>query len=434
MPKTEENPAWSNRIVGYGELSPRDITRHDKNWKDHPSLQAERMEGILEQIGWVQTVIVNRTTNKMIDGHLRVSLAEQCGEDSIPVTFVELTEEEELNVLATFDPIGFLARRNQKKFDTIQDELTKGKEHLEGLQKERAEQLETISKESLKDYKAAETGVRRQLAQETMRHKEESDPVLSASPELSGAFDLKPDMMFEFGLPYDIPQLLPEKLSECPEPIHTWTTPNDTPPSEHYITVCSNGNCRNMPWEKTILCFYTDDHHFENIWAVPSIYTKRLVNRRFYAVCTPDFTIAKDCPKATIIWQSYRQKWTGRYWQEAGIRIIPSVSHLTVDMEPEMLYTGIPTGAPCVSVELHSFKEPVSKIGPPPEVLLEEVCFSLQSIVKYLKPQSLLVYGRANRDEMVEAAGLPKSLHIISVPDFMTERSHALKHHESLRK
>jgi hypothetical protein len=45
----------------------------------------------------------------MVDGHLRAELAVADEAPAIPVTYVELTEEEELLVLAALDPVGDLA-------------------------------------------------------------------------------------------------------------------------------------------------------------------------------------------------------------------------------------------------------------------------------------------------------------------------------------
>jgi ParB-like chromosome segregation protein Spo0J len=61
---------------------------------------------MLDTVGWVQSVIVNRTTGYVVDGHLRVAMAISKGEALIPVSYVELDEAEENLVLAALDPVG----------------------------------------------------------------------------------------------------------------------------------------------------------------------------------------------------------------------------------------------------------------------------------------------------------------------------------------
>jgi hypothetical protein len=99
---------WRNRIVEQGMLDAQDAVLNPVNWRRHPEEQALAMDAVLDEVGWVQNVIVNRTTGHVIDGELRILRARERGEQ-VPVTFVELTLEEEQKILATFDPISQMA-------------------------------------------------------------------------------------------------------------------------------------------------------------------------------------------------------------------------------------------------------------------------------------------------------------------------------------
>jgi hypothetical protein len=72
---------------------------HPENWRIHPEYQQEALAGVLEQVGCVQDVIVNRRTGRVVDGHLRVALAISRSE-RVPVVYVDLAEEEERQILA----------------------------------------------------------------------------------------------------------------------------------------------------------------------------------------------------------------------------------------------------------------------------------------------------------------------------------------------
>ena len=100
---------FKNRIVGSGEEKPDQLLANPKNWRIHPKHQEDGLASVLDSVGWVQSVTVNRTTGFVVDGHLRVSLAISRGEPTIPVSYVELSESEEALVLATLDPLSAMA-------------------------------------------------------------------------------------------------------------------------------------------------------------------------------------------------------------------------------------------------------------------------------------------------------------------------------------
>lgn len=100
---------WKNRIVDHGQAPPDDLLANPQNWRVHPVFQQQAVAAALDEVGWIQQVVVNRTTGHVIDGHLRVALAISRREPQVPVTYVELSPDEERLALATFDPLGALA-------------------------------------------------------------------------------------------------------------------------------------------------------------------------------------------------------------------------------------------------------------------------------------------------------------------------------------
>ena len=118
MAKTERRTRadpWRLRITGRGTVAPGTLQAHPQNWREHPKAQARALASVLDEVGWVQQVVVNRTTGHVVDGHLRVQLAVERGEPKIPVVYVELTEAEEATILATLDPLAGMATTNQGK-------------------------------------------------------------------------------------------------------------------------------------------------------------------------------------------------------------------------------------------------------------------------------------------------------------------------------
>ena len=95
--------SWANRIVSHGEeapggeLSPTTPTGglHTPDPAPGPGeLSSARSASC-------SAVVVNTTTGRLIDGHLRVELAKARASPRCPVVYVELTEDEERLVLAT---------------------------------------------------------------------------------------------------------------------------------------------------------------------------------------------------------------------------------------------------------------------------------------------------------------------------------------------
>jgi hypothetical protein len=87
-----------------------DLVPHPQNWRQHPQAQATNLTATLGGVGWVQRVIVNQRTGRLLDGHLRAELARAQGEQTpVPVLYVDLSEDEERTVLATLDPIAGMA-------------------------------------------------------------------------------------------------------------------------------------------------------------------------------------------------------------------------------------------------------------------------------------------------------------------------------------
>ena len=112
---------WRSRITGHGEADPAALTRNPRNWRTHPRPQLDALAGVLTEVGWVQDVILNRTTGHVVDGHARIDLALSRKEPSVPVVYVDLTPEEEGKVLATLDPIGAMAGADKDALGRLLD-------------------------------------------------------------------------------------------------------------------------------------------------------------------------------------------------------------------------------------------------------------------------------------------------------------------------
>lgn len=101
--------AYENRIIGTGTEHPEQLLANPNNWRIHPKAQQDALESALDDVGWVQHIIVNQRTGHVVDGHMRASVAISRNEQEVPVVYVDLSDEEERLILATIDPIGAMA-------------------------------------------------------------------------------------------------------------------------------------------------------------------------------------------------------------------------------------------------------------------------------------------------------------------------------------
>lgn len=124
---------WKSRIVGEGDADPATLVPNPENWRQHGARQSRAMGDALDTVGWVQRVIVNRRTGRLVDGHLRVALAVERGDLTVPVQYVDLSEQEERLVLATLDPIGAMADTNREALAAIQAHFADASEQVRAL-------------------------------------------------------------------------------------------------------------------------------------------------------------------------------------------------------------------------------------------------------------------------------------------------------------
>lgn len=112
--------------------------------------------------------------------------------------------------------------------------------------------------------------------------------------------------------PFDIPEILPQDIDlEDPQIIgFNYAKGYDFP-------------------EWSICHFYLDDYQFDRVWKDPDLYIKLM--RQFKAVLAPDFSLYTDFPKAVQIYNHYRKHWIARYWQEHGVKVIPTICWSTPD-------------------------------------------------------------------------------------------------------
>ena len=127
--------------------------------------------------------------------------------------------------------------------------------------------------------------------------------------------------------------------------------------------------------------FYIDDYQFERVWNYPERYAKVL--REFGAVMSPDFSTYLDFPKAVRIFNHYRRHWCGRYWQEMGVTIIPTIEWGLEDSY-EWCFDGEPEGGIVAVSNVGIMRD---------KELRENYMKGYKEMLTRLQPKEVLMFG-----------------------------------------
>ncbi|MCQ2050604.1 MAG: DUF4417 domain-containing protein [Bacteroidaceae bacterium] len=160
--------------------------------------------------------------------------------------------------------------------------------------------------------------------------------------------------------------------NQLPEIVPIYEIPNK---------LISYKDCRKTNDYNGFVHFYIDDIHFERIWSHPEESLSLL--QKYDGVIMPDYSIYWDAPMPVQHWNLYRSRLIGSYWQQNGIKVIPTIPFSTFDFNKYSL-TGLAKG---------SFVS-VSNVGSRKDHF-RRTCFQqgLNSLIYNLEPKAIIVYG-----------------------------------------
>lgn len=98
-----------DRIVELRRVKASELSANPRNWRLHPDDQKGALAAMLEDVGFVGTLIARQLKDgslELLDGHLRADVA---GDEEVPVVIVDLNDQEAARVLATYDPLSDMA-------------------------------------------------------------------------------------------------------------------------------------------------------------------------------------------------------------------------------------------------------------------------------------------------------------------------------------
>ena len=136
--------SWRSRIVGHDRVDPETLTGNPLNHRTHPVEQREVVRDSITEFGFVKSVLVNKTTGFIVDGHERVWQALNAKENDpsvlVDVEYVELSEAEEAAVLAVLDASTEMAVVDPMKLDELLREVNTESQAIADMLTELAEE------------------------------------------------------------------------------------------------------------------------------------------------------------------------------------------------------------------------------------------------------------------------------------------------------
>lgn len=133
--------------------------------------------------------------------------------------------------------------------------------------------------------------------------------------------------------------------------------------------------------KKTGIHFYLDDYQFERVWNSPDEYIDIL--KQYECILSPDFSLYLDMPMPMKIWNVYRSRQIGQYYQSHGIKVIPTLSWAEKETF-EFVFKGIPKGS-VVSVSTIGVKQN--------KEALQIWKDGMDAMIKEIEPKTIIIYG-----------------------------------------
>ena len=305
------------------------IKPYKNNAKEHPQEQIEQIKKSIEQFGMDDPIGIWK--DEIVEGHGRIIACKELGYKEIPVIRLDhLTDEERKAYTLVHNKV---TEKAQWDFDVLQEEL------------------DNINNINMEDFGfELDFGLEEDNFKENERHR------------TNDAYNL------------DLVDLESSTNDFWQMPI----IENDNYIPEDIIGF----NYAKTSKEKNVgIHFYLDDYQFERLWNKPEEYVGIL--REYDCMLSPDFSLYLDMPMPMKIWNIYRSRQIGQYYQSMGIKVIPTISWAEEDTF-RFAFKGIPKGS-IVSISTIGVKRN--------QEALEIWKKGMDAMIEEIEPSTILVYG-----------------------------------------
>ena len=150
--------------------------------------------------------------------------------------------------------------------------------------------------------------------------------------------------------------------------------------------------------------FFIDDYRMEDIYNHPLRSLNKLAQYNF--VLTPDYSLYMNMPRAVQLFNIFRNRWCGAFWQKNGLKVFPTISWSDIQSF-EYCFEGVEKNS-IVAIStigcrlektnfLRGYKEMIDKLNPSCIICLgkpfDEMTGNL-IVVDYIESRRVDRYGR----------------------------------------
>jgi hypothetical protein len=365
-----------------GKLKP-----YSRNSRRHPANQVRKVVASIEKFGFINPVLAD-SKGEIIAGHCRVKAATKLELEKVPVIVLDgLTDSE------------------RRAYVIADNKLAEDAQWDEDLLKAEIDDLQLLGEIDI-DYTGFDIGEIAALDPTMIddgaeRMEQDTSDGVKDGQEFEGI--VVPTLLEDPVLPssndYGIPDLRPDMLADR-MPEHAWyrMEPDNHTSETVYLTWGEHRRERCQPehTKDATMFFFEEDEAFEGVWSRKIESVSRLLEYGWGQVACPDFSCYRDAPKVMKLYQYYRQMYMGRYFQEAGLKVIPPLVNID-ERDYDWMLAGIPHNPPIVSCQVLTVYNKFTK----QEGHEERSCFhkAINFAVESIEPQCILFYGGAPHEE-----------------------------------
>ena len=159
---------------------------------------------------------------------------------------------------------------------------------------------------------------------------------------------------------------------------------SDVMPSKHLLQY-RHGDIPLEVMKESMVHFFLDDWRFNYVWTHPDDAVKKL--KQYEAVLSPDFSLYADYPIALQIFNTYRNRWCGAYFQSKGLAVVPTVGWSGPESF-EFCFDGVQKGSPVG----------ISTVGVMNSVDARTTWLTgLKEMINRIEPVYVICYGRVDK-------------------------------------
>lgn len=308
------------------------LKHYANNSKIHTKRQIEHIANSIKEFGFNDPLGIAGEDNTVLEGNGRVEAAKLLGLEKLPcVRLDHMTKEEQQ---------AYVIAHNSTNLETGFDYTTLNKEL-----------------EELKQFKFDDFGLEKQLAQ--LRNIDD----MFFKNLLNQQTKKLVRNEFRFSGKYELPIIFKQDIDL------------------EQIKLMSFSNTKYMDKRnrsKTIH-FFVHDFRFEQLYYNPLMALEKL--KQYYCLLTPDFSLYLDMPIALQVYNTFKNRWCGAFWQSKGLKVISTLSW-SDEKSFEFCFDGIEKGS-VVAISTHGNSKAKSRFLKGYYKMLEKI-----------QPCAILCYGK----------------------------------------